>query len=47
MEIKALELIRENISIPVPNIYAWGSEDGNPLGIGRTSPEIVTNVQFD
>ena len=34
MEIEALLLIRENTSIPVPKIYAWGHADENPLGLG-------------
>ncbi|GFG05129.1 hypothetical protein IFM61392_03672 [Aspergillus lentulus] len=34
MEVEALHLIRENTSIPVPEIYAWGFSEENPLGLG-------------
>jgi aminoglycoside phosphotransferase (APT) family kinase protein len=34
MEVEALHLIRENTSIPVPEIHAWGFSEENPLGLG-------------
>jgi hypothetical protein len=34
MEVKALSLIREGTTIPVPKVHAWGFAAGNPLGLG-------------
>jgi hypothetical protein len=34
MEVKALSLIREATSIPVPKVQAWGLAAGNPLRLG-------------
>lgn len=34
MEIKALSLIREGTTIPVPKVHAWGAAADNPLGLG-------------
>ncbi|KAF7171854.1 hypothetical protein CNMCM5623_004165 [Aspergillus felis] len=34
MEVEAIHLIREKTSIPVPEIYAWGLAEENPLGLG-------------
>jgi hypothetical protein len=34
MEIETLSIIRENTTIPVPDIKAWGLAVDNPLGLG-------------
>ena len=34
MEVEALYLVREQTSIPVPKIYAWGLAEENELGLG-------------
>ncbi|KAI8963431.1 hypothetical protein F5Y11DRAFT_153002 [Daldinia sp. FL1419] len=34
MEVEVLHLIRDNTTIPVPDVKAWGSADRNPLGLG-------------
>lgn len=34
MEVKALSLIREGTTIPVPKVHAWGPAAGNLLGLG-------------
>ncbi|KAH9216645.1 hypothetical protein DL95DRAFT_435079 [Leptodontidium sp. 2 PMI_412] len=40
MEVEVLSLIRENTTIPVPDIKAWGLAVDNPLGLG---PFIIMN----
>jgi len=34
MEVKALGLVREETTIPVPKVRAWGLAASNPLGLG-------------
>jgi len=34
MEVEVLNLIRENTTIPVPHVTAWGRAADNPLGLG-------------
>lgn len=40
MEVEALHVIREKTSLPVPEVYAWGLERENRLGLG---PFILIN----
>jgi hypothetical protein len=40
MEVEVLSIIRENTTIPVPDIKAWGLAVDNPLGLG---PFIIMN----
>ncbi|PLB52195.1 phosphotransferase enzyme family protein [Aspergillus steynii IBT 23096] len=34
VEVTALDLIRDQTTIPVPRVWAWGSAASNPLGLG-------------
>ncbi|KAI1506308.1 hypothetical protein F5X99DRAFT_426370 [Biscogniauxia marginata] len=34
MEVEVLHLVRDNTTIPVPGVKAWGSATHNPLGLG-------------
>lgn len=41
MEVAAINLIRKETTIPVPDIIAWGTSAQNPLGLG---PYIIMDV---
>ena len=33
MEVEALDLVRKNTTVPVPDVHAWGFAETNPLGL--------------